>query len=108
MCLLFFEAKMSSVRQLFKLFRVPKTNGYRKGSSHHGPPRTPEPYEVPHHATYPSEAKLWANKPEGWEWVTLVTYVASTVAVIGGLQSKELESFKVNIASLNGTLSNCN
>ena len=91
---------MNSARHLFKKFRIPKTTGYRKGSVHHGPSHTPGPYEVPHHATYPNEAKLWPNKPEGWEWITLCTYVLSTVVVIAGMQTRGLESFQVSVCLL--------
>ena len=61
------------------------------------------PYEVPHHATYPNEAYLFGINPnvkyqsEGWEWVTLATYIIGAGIMIAGATTKELDSFKVRI-----------
>ena len=59
------------------------------------------PYEVPHHATYPNEAHLFGINPatkyqsEGWEWVTMLTYLVGGGIMIAGAMTKDLDSFKV-------------
>lgn len=74
--------------------------GGHHDAAHHNKPLGP--YEVPHHATYPNEAYLFGINPnakyqsEGWEWVTLLTYIFGAGIMIAGATSKELDSFKVS------------
>jgi hypothetical protein len=41
-------------------------------------------------------ALFHAERNQGWEWITLVTYGASFLIVFAGLQMKELDSYKVS------------
>ncbi len=78
--------------------------GHHDAHAHHNKPLGP--YEVPHHATYPNEQYLFGINPnvkyqsEGWEWVTLLTYVVGAGIMIAGATTKELDSFKVIYFSL--------
>jgi hypothetical protein len=73
------------------------------GHGHHAPAG---PYDAPHHATYPNEAYLFGINPkvpyqnQGWEWVTLLTYIVGAGILITGATVKPLDSFKVRIFTL--------
>ena len=62
------------------------------GGHGHGPSKPAGPYDLPHHAAYPDAAYpfgLVPGKPkEGWEYITLATYMGCFVALVFGLSAK--------------------
>ncbi len=78
--------------------RVRGGHDHGHGHGHHAPAG---PYDAPHHATYPNEAYLFGINPkvpyenQGWEWVTLITYIVGAGILITGATTKPLDSFKV-------------
>ena len=62
------------------------------------PKKAATPYDIPKGQAYPDQAYPlgltpdW--KPQGWEGVTIVTYIACTVAIVFGVGNKEDDSFK--------------
>lgn len=89
----------SSSRAYSRSARV-RGGDHGHGHGHHAPAG---PYDAPHHATYPNEAYLFGINPkvpyesQGWEWVTLLTYIVGAGILITGATTKPLDSFKVNI-----------
>lgn len=73
--------------------------GHSQGHGHHHPK---EPYAPNHHATYPNEAHLFGINPhapyksEGWEWLTLFTYVACFGIIAASTSNSPTDAFTVS------------
>ena len=79
---------------LLKFRNIPKKFS---NSSHHG--HVDGPYAVKHHHPYPDEAYMFGRKPgtplEGWEIITVSTYVICFLILVIGANTRDDESLKV-------------
>lgn len=72
--------------------------GHDHAHGHHTPPG---PYDVPHHPTQPNEAYLFGINPnekykyEGFEFITISTYLICFGILFFGAMTKDHNSFKV-------------
>jgi len=81
-----------NISRLPKLFR---SLSHHVHDSHH----PPKPYDVKHPEPYPTEAYMFGRKPgsplEGWEVITIGTFVAAFLIMVVGHNTKTEESFQV-------------
>ena len=86
-------------RAIKKFIGIGKSKRNLGGKAHHHPSG---PYDVKHHPIHANEAYVFGIEPgkykfEGWEYITLFTYVTSFLMLTVGMSSKEGETFTVTL-----------
>lgn len=84
---------------MFRLSRLALSSSKRAGTCRQfGAKKGPAgPYDIPHKASYPTEAFFGGSKEhkfEGWEYITVFTYIVSFGVVYFGLNTNGLDRFR--------------